>query len=155
MSEPGVILGRMEAGANPAWVPPDPRGAAAAHTGKDVALALRLLDRSARAWQLDRDYSFARNRDAVRLLGPDTVLAILTLQEAGKFPVCGTAGWEQLVVLAEDGRVTVAPVFFIGADGYVCEDVVENRICGRAAKSPAAAPDPASLRDEFRKMGLL
>lgn len=51
--------------------------------------------------------------------------------------------------------MTVAPVFLIGADGYVCEDVAENRICGRAAKSPAAASDPASLRDEFRKMGLL
>ena len=155
MSAPGVILGCMEAGANPAWVSPDPKGAAAARSGKDVALALRLLDQSARAWQLDRDYSFARNRDAVRLLGPDTVLASLNLQEAGKFPMCGTAEWERLVALAEDGRVTVAPVFLIGADGYVCEDVVENRICGRAAKSPAVAPDPASLRDEFRKMGLV
>jgi hypothetical protein len=42
--------------------------------------------------------------------------------------------------------VTVAPVFLIGADGYVCENAVENRICGRAAKPPAAALDPASLR---------
>lgn len=75
----------------------------------------------------------------------------------GKWPACGTPEWEQLVALAEDGRVRLAPVFLIGDDDYLCEDVVEKRLRARAAEPPAYAPagNPLNLRDDLRKMGLL
>lgn len=121
-------------------MPPEPKVSAAAR--KDVALALRLIDQSARAWQLDREYSFARHSEAVRLLGPDAVLAILNLQEAGKFPMCGTPEWGRLVDLAEDGKVTVGPVFLIGDEDYMCEAAVEARIRNKTAVSPSTRVGP-------------
>lgn len=147
------FLNRSGDGRQAGASPPNPKGAVASHAGKDVALAFRLIEESARAWQFDHDYSLARTREAVRLLGPDAVLAILNLQDAGKFPMCGTPEWDRLVDLAEDGKVTVSPVFLIGDDDYACEDVVETRVRGESAAS--TPPASMSLRDGFRSMGLL
>lgn len=159
MSAVACILGYMEeAGANPAWGLPKAGGAATIeHPGRDIALALRMMDRSARAWVVDREYSLDATRDAVALIGPDAVIAILNLQSAGKWPACGTPEWEQLVVLADGGWVRLAPVFLIGDDDYLCEEVVEKRIRAQAAKPPASAQagNPLNLRDDLRKMGLL
>ena len=82
MSEPGGILRTWLLAANPAWVPAKPQGAAAV-PANDVALALRLLDQSARAWRYDRELALNRTSNAAGLLGPD---AVLNLQGDGKLP---------------------------------------------------------------------
>jgi hypothetical protein len=136
---------------NPAWVPPTPRSAAAASTDNAVALALRLVDQSARAWPHDRDLALRLTGDAVGLIGPDAVVAVLDLQEAGKLPACGTAEWHRLVELADSGRVVIGTVLLIGDHDYVCEDRVADRI----RQAPGPAVRSVSLRAELRDMGIL
>jgi hypothetical protein len=90
--------------------------------------------------------------DAVGLIGPDAVLAILELQGLGKLPACGTADWEHLVSLADQGQVAIGTVLLIGDRDYVCAD----RILERIQREPAPQPRPrASLRDELRDMDML
>jgi hypothetical protein len=142
---------------NPAWVPgtnPTPPGSI--RSAQDIALGLRLIEAAARAG--DTDASLGSSLMAARLLGVGVATAITALQRAGKLPACDTPEWAQLVELAEDGQVAIAPVILIGADRYACDDVVERRVRGAAAARATAAipvPAPASVSDGLREMGLL
>jgi hypothetical protein len=121
-----------------------------------MGVALRLLDQSARAWQYDEPRALSLTGDAVGLIGPAAVLAILELQGLGKLPACGTADWERLVSLADQGQVAIGTVLLIGDRDYVCDD----RLLERIRQEPAAQPPPqqrprASLLDELRDMDML
>ena len=135
------------ASADSAWVPPRPR-----RDGSAVGVALRLLDQSARAWQHDEPLALRLTTDAVDLIGPDAVLAILEMQGLGKLPACGTADWERLVGLADEGHVAIGTVLLIGDRDYVCADRVIERI---RQDPPAHLDPPVSLRDDLRDMGVL
>ena len=100
-----------------------------------MGAALRLLDQSARAWQHDEPLALRLTGDAVSLIGPDAVLAILELQGLGTLPACGTADWERLVGLADEGQVAIGTVLLIGDRDYVCAD----RFASGSSTSRAAA----------------
>jgi hypothetical protein len=147
----GVILRYVGAvSQNSAWVPPETRPAAAGSVGRAVAAALRLVGQSARAWQHDQDLALRLTDDAVGLIGPDAVLAVLSLQGTGQLPACDTPEWQQLVTLADAGKVTIGTVLLIGEHDYVCEDRIADRL---ALSGPPARP--LSSRDELRDMGML
>ena len=108
-----------------------------------MGVALRLLDQSARAWQHDQPLALRLTGDAVGLIGPAAVLAILELQGLGKLPACGTADWERLVSLAEEGQVAIGTVLLIGDRDYVCADRVLERIHQEPRTAATAARVPA------------
>jgi hypothetical protein len=139
-------------GTNPAWVPPQPsRGSVTAPDSRpDAATALRLLGRPAYVWRDNPDLSGELTAQAIAPIGPDAVLTIFSLQDAGKLPRPGDPGWDQLLALADAGDVEIAGVILIRDRGAVCDD----RVTERLRQPPPAAP-AVSLGDELRGMGLL
>ena len=124
-----------------AWVPPD-KG----HT-ENLSVALKLLDQADRAAPHDRELSHRLTREATGLLGPDAVLTILKLQQAGKLPHGGTPAWAEFMEMAAAGDVEFAIVILIRDRGYVCQD----RTAGQVRQATVASPaEPVNLADELR-----
>ena len=117
-----------------------------------MPVALKLMDRVARARKHDKDLSNRLTDQAAGLPGHDAVLTIIGLQNAGKLPNCGTPAWAQFIDLAGVGDVEIATVILIRDHEYVCED----RVARGVREDPAAPPaDPVDLAGEMRAMGLM
>jgi len=99
-----------------------------------------------------KDLTSRLTREATELLGPDAILTIFALQEAGKLPECGTPAWAQFIEMAQAGDVEIATVILIRDHEYVCEDRVAERVRQDPPQPPA---EPVSLADDLRAMGLM